>query len=158
MEPKSMADISEINIRPYTEEDRGAMLQIMADNTPHFFTEEENGYFATYLSDHADTYLVAEIPGSGVVGGGDLLVVPEKRQADFCWGMVSPDMQGKGVGKKLAEYRIEMARHNPLVDEVVCRTSQLTWRFYEKMGFKLLFSEENHWGPGLHLYEMAMEI
>jgi hypothetical protein len=35
----------------------------------------------------------------------------------------------------------------------VVRTSQHSWGFFEKLGFGLVKTEDNHWGPGLHLFE-----
>ncbi len=29
--------------------------------------------------------------------------------------------------------------------------------FYEKLGFVLRFTEDNYWGPGMHLYHMDLK-
>ena len=70
--------------------------------------------------------------------------------------MIHPYYQGKGIGKKLVEYRINYLNKNPKIELIVVRTSQLVYQFYEKLGFELEKVEKDFWAKDFHLYQMKM--
>ena len=73
------------------------------------------------------------------------------------WGMVHPNWQSKGWGTKLTQYRIEKIKQTT-AQKINLRTSQYTWKFYEKMGFSLFYTQKDYWGKGLDLYDMQLAL
>ncbi|WMN11512.1 GNAT family N-acetyltransferase [Marivirga salinae] len=70
------------------------------------------------------------------------------------WDIIKPSEHGKGIGRKLTQHRIQHIHTRPDIETIVVRTSQHTYKFYEKMGFKLLKVEKDYWAKGFDLYEM----
>jgi [ribosomal protein S18]-alanine N-acetyltransferase len=58
--------------------------------------------------------------------------------------------------KKLTQYRINQINENPKIELIVVRTTQLVYKFYEKMGFKLEKVEKDFWAKNFDLYQMQM--
>ena len=54
-------------------------------------------------------------------------------------------------------YNLDVIRQLPLVRRIVCRTSQVAYRFFEKFGFQLQYTTPDFWAPGLDLYYMTRE-
>jgi ribosomal protein S18 acetylase RimI-like enzyme len=59
--------------------------------------------------------------------------------------MINPKHHGKGIGKKLAQHRIKHLNKNQNIELIIVRTTQLVYKFYEKMGFKLVKIEKDFW-------------
>jgi len=57
----------------------------------------------------------------------------------------------------LIEYRINHLSNNSNVELIVVRTSQLAFKFYEKMGFELEKIEKDYWAKNFDLYQMTMK-
>lgn len=60
----------------------------------------------------------------------------------LCTCYVLPDHQGKGIGKKLTEYRIN--RIKELGGEIIFSTTKKTWHL-ERFGFKIIESPYEKW-------------
>ena len=68
--------------------------------------------------------------------------------------MIHARYHKKGYGKSLVEFRLKsIANYYPQFD-VVLNTSQKTFRFYEKFGFKLVSIKKDYYGVGLDRYDM----
>jgi ribosomal protein S18 acetylase RimI-like enzyme len=72
--------------------------------------------------------------------------------------VVHPNWQRKGVGTELTQFRINEIKKNPDIQKICIKTSQLVWKFYQKMGFALLKTEVDFWAKGLDLYEMDLGL
>jgi len=70
------------------------------------------------------------------------------------WDIIKPNQHGKGIGTKLTQHRIQYINTKPDLEKILVRTSQHTYQFYEKMGFKFLKVEKDYWAEGFDLYEM----
>jgi ribosomal protein S18 acetylase RimI-like enzyme len=44
------------------------------------------------------------------------------------------------------------------VKKLVVRTSQLAYKFFERLGYHLIRTEKDYWGKGLDLYLMEQVI
>ena len=143
-------------IRPYKIEDYGALITLLRLNTPQYFAETEEADFVKYLEEDAEHYFVLE-ENEQIIGSGGFNLFKEEGRAHVSWGMIHPDFQGKGLGKQLTLYRIDQISKNPAIKIIVVRTSQLTYPFYQKLGFKLEKVEKDYWAKGLDLYHMTMK-
>lgn len=142
-----------MNIRPYTPEDRDAVLALLRSNTPEYFAPEEEPDLVSYLQTDSEHYFVLEADGKITASGGFNLW-EEGRVARISWDMVHPEGQGKGWGSALVRYRLQQIQAIDSVETIVVRTSQLAHLFYERFGFRTQEVVKDYWAPGYDLYYM----
>ena len=145
-------------IRAYRPGDRNACLAVFDSNVPDFFVPSERDEFAAFLDDLPGPYLVLADPAGAVVGCGGWAVEEGALHADLCWGMVHRDRHGEGLGRRLAEARIDAVRESGGVASVRLHTSQHTTGFYERLGFELAGVEDDGYAPGLHRCDLRLEL
>ena len=146
-----------ITIRPYSNSDKETVLQLLRLNTPVYFAPEEEKDLIFYLDHEIESYFVLEFEGQ-VVGSGGINFSKDKTVGIISWDMLHPSFQGKSLGSKLLNYRIDLLKNNSAIQQITVRTSQLVYTFYEKLGFKLLDIVEDYWAPGFHLYAMEYRM
>jgi N-acetylglutamate synthase-like GNAT family acetyltransferase len=140
-------------IREYKNSDKEAVLGLLRSNTPVYFSAEEESDLVHYLENEIEHYFVLEINGQ-VIGSGGFNFSGDKTRGKISWDMLHPDFHGKSFGSMLLNYRIEKLQEFKEVQKIIVRTSQLAYLFYEKRGFRLLETVEDHWAKGFHLYLM----
>jgi ribosomal-protein-alanine N-acetyltransferase len=140
-------------LRRYQHSDLPQLIELFLLNTPTYFHEKEQQDLEEYLQTEVEEYFVMEDEGKVVAGGG---CNAEEGTGWLSWYLVHPDRQGQGLGKRLAKHSLDVLQANPFVTGIEVRTSQLVFPFYEKLGFKLISTEDDHWGPGFHLYHMRL--
>ena len=145
-------------IRKYTAGDRDQVLEILRLNIPEFFAPSEEQDFVEYLENHARHYFIVEEAGRLAGAGGVNFGFDEGKKARIAWDFLHPDFRGRGLGRPLTLHRIEYIRQDPAVRTIEVRTSQLAYRFYEKLGFKLEKVEKDFWAEGFHLYQMSLQL
>lgn len=155
--PQASLPIEPFTIRPYVPSDKEALLHLLALNTPGHFAPEERNDFENYLEKEREIYLVI-CRGNEVIGCGGINYFLSERLARISWDIVHPKWQGKGAGRQLLDYRLSLMAKDKGLDKAVVRTSQLAYLFYEKAGFHLEKTESDFWAPGLHLYQMHMDL
>ena len=147
-------------IRDYNEQDKSDVIEIIRLNTPKFFHSSEEKDFIHYLENRIEEFYVIEFK-SNIIGCGGINYLLNERIVKISWDMFHPNFQNKGLGTSFVKYRINRIKKNKnkndIVD-VVVRTCQLTYRFYEKMGFKLKRVEKDFFAEGFDLYFMTMKI
>lgn len=143
-------------IRPYTNTDKSKVIKLLRLNTPQYFDPFEERDFENYLDNEVEDYFVYEY-NSEIIGAGGINYFPEEKLARISWDMIDPKSQGDGIGKELTQYRINHLNANPNVELITVRTTQLVYRFYEKMGFELEKVEKKFWAKGFDLYQMRMK-
>jgi N-acetylglutamate synthase-like GNAT family acetyltransferase len=89
-----------------------------------------------------------------IVGAGGINYEPQSKAAVISWDIIKPTEHGKGIGRKLTQHRIQHINTQPDIEKIIVRTSQHTYEFYKKMGFKLLKVEKDYWADGFDLYWM----
>ena len=146
-----------MEIRPYTIDDKVALLALLRGNTPHFFDPSEEEDFHFYLDNQIEDYFVV-IQNFEIVGCGGINYFPDQRIARLSWDIISASSHGKGLGNLLVKHRIQLLKSNPSYERIVVRTSQHAYKFYEKMGFNLTKITVNFWAENLDLYEMDQLI
>lgn len=144
-------------IRPYIKQDKEKVTDLLRLNTPRYFDISEERDLIKYLDNFADNYFVVEEDGV-VIGSGGFNLFDEHKIARISWDMIHPAHQGKGTGKKLTLYRINEIRNKNEVELITVRTTQLVYRFYEKLGFELEKTEKDFWAKGFDLYQMNMPL
>ncbi|OKL41091.1 GNAT family N-acetyltransferase [Pontibacter flavimaris] len=144
-------------IRPYTPADKQQLLYLLRLNTPTYFAAEEERDFAGYLEKHVEDYFVVE-EGNRLVGAGGINYFPEDGLARISWDVIHPNFQGKGIGRRLLQHRLQVIRNKPSINAVIVRTTQLVYRFYEKTGFALEKTEKDFWAKGFDLYQLRMPL
>ena len=143
-------------IREYSESDKTEVIKLLQLNTPEYFDPTEEIEFIDYLDNKIQDYFVV-LRNSKIVGAGGVNYFPDENTARISWDMIHPDYQGKGVGKELTQYRIDLIKTSAKnIEWIVVRTTQLTYKFYKKMGFVLDKIEKDFWAKGFDLYQMII--
>ena len=143
-------------IRNYTKKDKSSLLELLRQNSPEYFDPSEESDFIKYLDHEVEDYFVYE-EHSKVLGAGGINYFLEEKSARISWDMVDSKSQGKGIGKKLTQHRINHLKGNPKIEIIRVRTSQHAYKFYEKMGFELEKIEKEYWAKNFDLYLMQMK-
>ncbi|WP_027127254.1 GNAT family N-acetyltransferase [Gelidibacter mesophilus] len=142
-------------IRKYSNLDKPKIIELLRKNTPEYFDSSEEKDFENYLDNEVEDYFVCEI-NSEIIGAGGINYFTEQKLARISWDMIDPNSQGNGIGKKLTQYRISHINENPNIETIIVRTTQLVYKFYEKLGFKLERVEKDYWAKNFDLYLMKM--
>lgn len=144
-------------IREFIPDDINELLGLLRLNTPAYFAPEEEADYAYYLQHHIHNYYVLE-ENNRIVAAGGINYMEDGTTARISWDMVSPDVQGKGIGSKLTQYRIGQIKILPNIKTIEVRTTQLVYPFYQKQGFTLVETVKDYWAKGFDLYRMEMKI
>jgi N-acetylglutamate synthase-like GNAT family acetyltransferase len=150
----------EVLTRPYAPPDLTACLAVFDGNVPDFFAPTEREEFRAHLlalPDTAPAYLVLTHAG-GVVACGGLTVANGQGDARLVWGMVSRDWQGRGLGRRLLQERLSLARGLLGLRTVSLSTSQHTRGFYAGAGFVLTGVVRDGFGAGLDQCDMVLTL
>lgn len=142
-------------IRPYSEKDKAAAVALFEANVPEFFVAHEIEDIKKYLDDEREDYFVLELNGEILACGG---INYEPAHAVISWDAVHPEHRKTGLGGKLLKHRLEHLSNQAKYQKVIVRTSQLSYGFYQKYGFKLEQVVEDYWSPGYHLYYMTLDL
>ena len=143
-------------IRNYTKKDKSTLIELLRQNTPEYFDPSEEIEFINYLDHEVEDYFVYELDFK-IIGAGGINYFLEEKSARISWDMVDSKSQGKGIGKKLTQHRINHLKRNTEVEIIRVRTSQHAYKFYGKMGFELDKIEKKYWAKNFDLYLMKMK-
>jgi N-acetylglutamate synthase-like GNAT family acetyltransferase len=141
---------------------KSALLNVFKSNMPLYFATEELPLFDAFLDrdmERGPYYIIFK--EDAIVGcGGIALNQPTKYTNEphviMTWGMVDNSRHKEGFGKALLLYRIEKAKEVYPGVKIALGTTQHTFEFFEKYGFKTVFFEKDHWAKGLDLYQMEL--
>ncbi len=117
---------------------------------PRYFDPSEEADFAQFLLEESETYFVLIDESELRACGG--YAFAESGEAHLAWGMVKPEFHKRGYGSKLLSYRLERLKGKT----VLLDTSQHTFGYFEKFGFKLEKITQDGYGIGLHRYDMRL--
>ena len=145
-------------IRAYIKEDKVKLVELLRLNTPVFFAVEEKTCFVDYLDNEIESYFVFELNNEVIGAGGINYGFDGGKTVRISWDMVHPEHHRNGIGPKLTQYRIQEIKKNPQIETIIVRTTQLVYKFYEKMGFELEKKKLNFWAEGIDLYQMKIVI
>ncbi|MCS4301024.1 GNAT family N-acetyltransferase [Chryseobacterium sp. BIGb0232] len=141
----------------YTKIFREDCIKIFKSNLPKFFAIEELPFFEDFLDQYTEeNYFVVKMDGQVVACGGFFLDT-KNNVAGLSWGMVHADYHGKGIGKALTQYRIDLLKKTYPSLPYKIETSQHTAEFYKKNGFKTVEIVPDGFSKGIDKYIMIME-
>ncbi len=146
-----------MKFRKYNEDDEANVISIFRSNIPKYFSIEEEAELRNFLADISSIeYFVVENEGAIIGAGG--ISLNKDQTVSLCWGMVRNDFIGKGLGKQLTEFRINLSHEKFGNLPIVISTSQHTQGFYEKFGFKLTERIEDGFALGIDNCKMRLEF
>lgn len=143
-------------IREFKPKDKQVLIEILKLNTPKYFAESEVDDFALYLDNAIEKYFVVETQGK-IIGAGGINFNYYNKEGRISWDFIHPEFQGRGVGKKLLNHRIELLKSMGNIKKITVRTSQSAYKFYEKNGFQLQNIIKDYWAIGFDLYRLKYE-
>ena len=129
---------------------------------PLYFTQQEAEQFEQWL-DHfrtkdensVDCYYVLEVNGL-VVGCGGFGYLYTSKTATLAWGLVHRNHHKQGLGKQLFEFRISQIKTMFPEAEILLDTTQHSYSFFEKLGFKIEKITNDFYAKGLDRYDMKL--
>jgi ribosomal protein S18 acetylase RimI-like enzyme len=142
-------------LRPFESSDEEILINIFKLNVPKYFDPKELNDFKKYLKSNGTKYLVIEIENR-IIGGVGYEIRNSDRSGRINWIFFHHNFIGEGYGRKAVEECLKILKNAPAVDVLKVRTSQLAYKFFERLGYKITYTEKNYWGTGLDLYEMEM--
>ncbi len=123
-------------------------------NIPHFFDYTEQQLFETYLLKKDIQYYVLFNEDRRIVAAGGYGYNNILKTVDLTWGMVDRSCHKNGFGRRLTDYRIQKITTEHPKSNILLNTTQHTFRFYEKFGFKITKITKNYYALGLDRYYM----
>src|SRR6185436_15169245 len=140
-------------IRDYHPNDKAQVLNLLRLNTPQYFAPEEEKDLIYYLDHERESYYVLELDKK-IIGCGGINFEANKSLGKISWDILLPEFQGRGLGTLLLKHRIDTLLKIKTVNKIIVRTTQLTYKFYEKSGFKTVEQAKDYWAKGFDLYKM----
>lgn len=142
-----------VTIIEYEATDKQDVIHLIRSNTPEYFAPEEEAELSDYLDSERERYYVMTYDGK-IVGCGGINFENNHTIGIISRDILHPSYQGRGLGRKLLKYRIKELNAMASIHKIIVRTSQLTNKFYEKLGFELLEIKKDYWAKGFDLYYM----
>jgi predicted GNAT family N-acyltransferase len=153
-------------IRPYLAEDRIACIQIFKSNSPQYFDNSEltdfelwlNGQdqkILAYRNSKVEQYFVIEEENK-VVGCGGYYIITDTLIANMAWGMIDHSWHKQGLGHQLFKFRIDEIKKAHPNHSISLNTSQHTFPFFERFGFKVTKITKDGFANGMDKYEMLL--
>jgi ribosomal-protein-alanine N-acetyltransferase len=149
-----MINGSPVHIRPYQKEDFQEVILIFRQNVPQYFSTSEEKALVQYLQHEIDEYFVLA-HNRTIIGCGGINFSEDKKTGVISWDFLRPDDHGKGYGSQLLAHRIMRLKQLGF-RRIVVRTSQHTFKFYEKSRFVLKEIKKDFWAPGFDMYNMEL--
>ena len=144
-------------IRTAQKQDFKFLSKIFLLNVPKYFDKKELDDFKKYFnSKNLESYFIIESQGKVVGGGG--YAYENMKTARICWLFIDPNYHGFGFGKKLVNYCIKILKNNRKLNVIEVETSNLTFKFYEKLNFKIEYIKKDYWPNNDDLYFMKIDL
>ncbi len=149
-----MSIIDQLTIRPFTPEDLDSCLEIFDSNMPMDVLPNERGPFKEEVEQQQfDYFIVEDANGTAVACGGF-----HRPSATLCWGLVRRSHHRQYVGSFLLRERL-LLLHEARGDVTVkLDTTQHARPFFERFGFITIREEMDHYGPGMHRFDMELKL
>jgi 3-phosphoshikimate 1-carboxyvinyltransferase len=148
---------NQVTIRSYNSKDKKELIELLRLNTPAFFATDEENDFIEYLNTKIQEYFILELENR-IIGCGGINYRENNTIGVLSWDMIHPDFQYKGHGTLLVKHRIDRLLNKNSIKDISVRTSQHTYKFYEKSGFELIKIIKDYWSEGYDLFEMRYKL
>jgi len=144
-------------IRSAQKKDFKLLSKIFSLNVPKYFDEKELDDFKKYfISKNLESYFIIESQGIMIGGGG--YTYENIKTARICWLFIDPNYHCLGFGKKLVNYCIKILKNDRRLNIIEVETSNLTYKFYEKLNFKIKYIKKDYWPNNDDLYFMNIDL
>jgi N-acetylglutamate synthase-like GNAT family acetyltransferase len=144
-------------IRKAQPSDLDSLDRIFNLNIPKYFHEKELVDFKKYFnSNNIETYFIIE--SEGKILGASGYAYENKQTANLCWVFIDPNHHSKGLGTKLVNYCLDTLKRDNQLNVIQLETSNLTFKFYEKLDFKIEYVKKEYWPNNDDLYFMIMDL
>jgi ribosomal protein S18 acetylase RimI-like enzyme len=152
----------EIQIKEYSKSDRTGCINAFKTNVPTYFTNEEIQDFEAFLTrlenvDYKARYFVVHFDNE-IIGAGGFGDKDNDGVMSLAWGFIHKKFHKKGYGEKLLLHRIEEIKRQGTKFPIIIDTTQYSYGFFEKYGFKITKITNDYYEKGMHRYDMALEI
>ena len=143
-------------IREYETNDKNEVIKLIKLNTPKYFAVNEEKDLNKYLETERELYYVL-LYDQKIVGCGGINFTDNNTTGKISWDILHPDYQGKYLGTKLLQHRLEKLNSIDGICKIIVRTSQITYKFYEKQGFEIFEIKKDYWAEGFDMYNMEFK-
>lgn len=144
-------------IRTAQKQDFKFLSKIFSLNVPKYFDKKELDDFKKYFnSKNLESYFIIESQGKVLGSGG--YAYENIKTARICWLFIHPNYHGLGLGKKLVNYCIKILKNDRKLSVIEVETSNLTYKFYEKLNFKIEYIKKDYWPNNDDLYFMKIDL
>lgn len=145
------------SIHEYNNKDKILLVELLRINTPAYFSPKEEKDFIHYLEKEREHYYVVE-SGNTIIGCGGINFADHPGLAKISWDNIHPDFQKKGIASQLLKFRIEKIKSLNPSAQIMVRTSQHAYTFYQKNNFTLKEVIKDYWANGYDLYTMQYQF
>ena len=144
-------------IRTAQKQDFKFLSKIFLLNVPKYFDKKELDDFKKYFnSKNLESYFIIESQGKVLGGGG--YAYENIKTARICWLFIDPNYHGLGLGKKLVNHCVKILKNDRKLSVIEVETSNLTYKFYEKLNFKIEYIKKDYWPNNDDLYFMKIDL
>tara|TARA_B100000085_G_scaffold83653_1_gene75472 strand:+ start:293 stop:766 length:474 start_codon:yes stop_codon:yes gene_type:complete len=145
-----------MRIKPYKQKYFDNCVDIIESNTPKYILPIEHLAFKNYLLKKNKTYFVL-FNGFNLVACGGYGINDSQTKAGLSWGLVHRKHHSQGIGSYLLRFRIENIKKKYPSVNIHLDTSQHTYKFFERFGFKVRKISKDGYGEGLDMYDMILD-
>ena len=146
-----------VSIRIASPKDLNCLIEIFTLNIPKYFHEKELIDFKKYfISKNIENYFV--IISKGKILGAAGYAHENKETANICWVFVDPSYHKNGLGTKLVNHCVNILKANEKLNTIQLECSNITYKFYEKLGFKVKYIKKDYWPNNDDLYFMKLHL
>ncbi len=149
------------SLRAYHPSDKNECMNAFKSNVPLFFTVEEIEEFENFLtrldSGIVNTQFFVVIHNQQLIGCGGFGDRENTNIYSLAWGLIHKDYHKKGFGKQLLIHRLEEIKKLNLTVPVIIDTTQHSYGFFEKYGFRTTKITLDYYTKGMHRYDMIWE-
>ena len=144
-------------IRTAQKQDFKFLSKIFLLNVPKYFDKKELDDFKKYFnSKNLESYFIIESQRKVLGGGG--YAYENIKTARICWLFIDPNYHGLGLGKKLVNHCVKILKNDRKLSVIEVETSNLTYKFYEKLNFKIEYIKKDYWPNNDDLYFMKIDL
>lgn len=144
-------------IRNADHTDLNFLIKIFTLNIPKYFHKKELDDFKKYFnSNNIENYFIIESEGKILGAAG--YAYENKQTAKICWVFIDPNHHSSGLGTKLVNHCIDILKRDNQLNVIQLETSNLTYKFYEKLNFKTQYIKKQYWPNNDDLYFMNMDL
>jgi predicted GNAT family N-acyltransferase len=139
----------------YTSTHKNICKHIFLSNCPKYFAPFELDEFTEWLDKRdREPYYVYKM-NNQVIACSGIYVSHTDKEAGMAWGMVLNELHGTGIGTEMTKLRIKEIQNSHPSYAIRLKTTQHTFKFYEKMGFKVTRIDKDGYEVGMDRYWMT---